>query len=207
MIIIGYSGHSFVACGILLACGKPVTAYCDLEEKEYNPFNLTFLGSENAAEGHEAIMNSEFFIGVGDNRIRKKVYERFSGFDRFPVNAFHPSAITDPNAHVAKHGVMVCAGALINPLAKIGIGAICNSGSIIEHECRVDNFAHIGPGAVLCGNVHVGEGSFVGAGSVIRQGVRIGSFATVGAGAVVLKDVADNETVAGNPSRSLNFNK
>ncbi|RYG28496.1 MAG: N-acetylneuraminate synthase, partial [Chitinophagaceae bacterium] len=156
MIIIGYSGHSFVACGILLASGKPVTAYCDFEEKEYNPYDLTFLGSENSEEGHEAVMNSEFFIGVGDNRIRQKVYERLAGFEKFPVNATHPSAIIDTNATLAKNGVMICAGVVINPLAQIEDGAICNTGSIIEHECHVGKFAHIGPGSVLCGTAVVG---------------------------------------------------
>lgn len=203
MIIIGYSGHSFVACSILLACGRPVTAYCDFEEKEFNPYNLTFLGSENSDEGHDAVLNSEFFIGVGDNRIRKKVYERLAAFEKFPVAAIHPSAIVDEKAVLSKYGVMICAGAVINPLARIGEGAVCNTGSIIEHECKVDRFAHIGPGAVLCGNVRVGEGSFVGAASVIRQGVHIGAFATIGAGAVVLNDVKDNEVVVGNPSRCL----
>ena len=203
MIIIGYSGHSYVACGILLACGRPVTAYCDLEEKCINPYNLTFLGSENADEGHEAIMASDFFIGVGDNNIRKKVFERLKGFERFPINAIHPSAIIDPATGLAKHGIMICAGAIINPLSKIGNAAVCNTGSIIEHECTVGDFAHIGPGAVLCGNVSVGEGSFIGAAAVIRQGVRVGAFATVGAGAVVLSDVADGEVVIGNPSRAM----
>lgn len=204
MVIIGYSGHSFVACGILLACSRRVTGYCDFEEKKYNPYNLTFLGPENEEEGHRAIMASDFFIAVGDNTIRRKVFERLKGFGRMPVNAVHPSAVIDPAASLSEAGVMISARAVINPLATIGNAAICNTGSIIEHECMVGDFAHIGPGAVLCGNVSVGEGSFIGAGAVIRQGVKIGSFATVGAGAVVLNDIADREIVVGNPSRYMN---
>jgi acetyltransferase-like isoleucine patch superfamily enzyme len=41
----------------------------------------------------------------------------------------------------------------------------------------------------------------VGTGAVILPGVTIGAGATVGAGAVVTKDVADGETVVGNPAR------
>ena len=41
------------------------------------------------------------------------------------------------------NGVMIAANATINPLAKIGTGAICNTGGIIEHECEVGDFAHI----------------------------------------------------------------
>ncbi len=43
----------------------------------------------------------------------------------------------------------------------------------------------------------------VGTGAVILPGVTIGAGAIVGAGAVVTKDVADGETVVGNPARPL----
>ncbi len=68
---------------------------------------------------------------------------------------------------------------------------------------QIRSFAHIGPGAVLAGNVKVGEGAFVGANSVVRQGLKIGAFAVVGAGAVVIKDVPAKATVVGNPARIL----
>ena len=43
----------------------------------------------------------------------------------------------------------------------------------------------------------------VGTGAVILPGVTIGAGATVGAGAVVTKDVADGETVVGNPATPM----
>ena len=50
MILIGYSGHAFVVYGILQSAGKQVTGYCDVEEKEYNPYNLVYEGSETSVE-------------------------------------------------------------------------------------------------------------------------------------------------------------
>jgi sugar O-acyltransferase (sialic acid O-acetyltransferase NeuD family) len=203
MILIGYSGHAFVAYGILSHSGRTPTGYCDLEARELNPFQLPYLGHEATEAGMELIRQNNFFITVGDNRIRKKIYDQFAAIQRYPVNAIHPAAIIDPSVILADHGIMIPAGVCINPLASIGTGVICNTGSIIEHECVVGNFAHIGPGAVLCGNVTVGSGSFIGAGSVVRQNIRIGNNAMIGMGAVVLKDVADGETVVGNPSRLM----
>jgi sugar O-acyltransferase (sialic acid O-acetyltransferase NeuD family) len=201
MILIGYSGHAFVVYGILTAAGKKVTAYCDKEEKAFNPFNLSYLGPETLATASSALAAEGFFIAIGDNMVRGKVYDALAEKKLLPLNAIHPSSVIDPSAFIAGHEVMIAANASINPLATIGIGAICNTGCIIEHECVVGAFAHIAPGAVLCGNVKVGSHSFVGANAVIRQGISIGNNVTIGAGAVVVKDVPDGMTVVGVPAK------
>jgi len=201
MILIGYSGHAFVVYGILNAAGKKISGYCDMEEKEFNPFGLTYFGKETSETALQELGRCEFFIAIGDNAIRSKIYDQLIKKDLLPVNAVHSSSVVDPSAVISEHGVMIAANATINPLAKIGVGAICNTGCIIEHECMVGDFAHIGPGAVLCGNVKIGSQTFVGANAVIRQGISIGKNAMIGAGAVVVKDVPDNMTVVGVPAR------
>lgn len=203
MILIGYSGHAYVVAGILNAMKKPADAYCDNVEKLRNPFQLKYLGKETDKEALAKIKQTEFFIAIGDNGIRKKIYEQFRLSDLYPINIFHPSAIIDDSKIIGKYGVMIGAGVCINPLAKIGEAVICNTGCIIEHECNIEAFSHIGPGAILCGNVKIGTGSFVGAGAIIKQEISVGKNVMIGAGAVVVKNVPDNEIVVGNPSRKL----
>ena len=197
MILIGYSGHAFVVYGILKAAGKKVIGYCDVSEKGYNPFDLTYFGTETSESAFEILKQNNFFIAVGDNITRNKIYDQLFQKNLTPVNAIHPSSVIDTSATIVTHGVMIAAGVIINPLAAIGKGAICNTGCIIEHECVVGDFSHIGPGAVLCGNVKIGNGTFVGANAVIKQGIIIGKNAMIGAGAVVVKNVPDNVTVIG----------
>jgi sugar O-acyltransferase (sialic acid O-acetyltransferase NeuD family) len=201
MILIGYSGHAFVVYGIVTAAGKKITGYCDNEEKKYNPFVLQYFGKENSDAAVTAFKTEEFFIAIGDNAIREKIFNALSNKSLHPANAIHPSAVIDGSVSIAAHGVMIAAHATINPLAKIGTGTICNTGCIIEHECVVGNFAHIAPGAVLCGNVKIGNNTFVGANAVIKQGIVIGNNVMIGAGAVVLKNVPDNVTVIGVPAQ------
>ena len=201
MILIGYSGHAFVAYGIFKAAGIKITGYCDVAEKEYNPFNLPYFGTENSEIGFNAIKEHGYFIAVGDNLLRKKIYDVLQENKGSLQNAIHPSAVIDASATIAQQGVMIAANVTINPLASIATGAICNTGSIIEHECVVGEFAHIGPGAVLCGNVKIGAGTFVGANAVIRQGIIVGNNVIIGAGAVVIKDVPDDCTVVGVPAK------
>lgn len=200
MILIGYGGHAFVAYGILNADGKLVTGYFDNEKKEFNPFNLQYLGSEKSETALNILNTNDFFISVGDNDIRKNIYDYLACKQRLPVNAVHPSAIISKDSPLISKGVMISAGVIINPLTKIADGVICNTGCIIEHECVIGPFSHIGPGAVLCGNTKIGQKTFIGARAVIRQGITIGDNAMIGAGSVVVKNVPDNVTVMGCPA-------
>ncbi len=201
MILIGYSGHAFVVCGILYSAGKKVTAYCDSEEKANNPFGLKYLGPENAPEALAALKENDCFISVGDNKIRRKISENLKVQGISPINAIHASAIIDSSALIGASSIMISAGTILNSLCVIKNGVIINTGAIIEHECIVKDFAHVGPGAVLCGNVSIGENTFVGAGSVVRQGIKIGSNVMIGAGSVVVKNVPDGGMVMGNPAK------
>ena len=203
MILIGYSGHSYVVYGIFDALGIKVSGYFDNQEKAVNPYNLKYFGKETSQEAFDVLKNDDFFIAIGDNAIRQKIYENFAAQGCLPVNAIHPSAAIDSKATLAGRGIMISSNVSINALSRIGNAVICNTGCIIEHECEVDDFVHVGPGTVLCGNVSIGKGTFVGANAVIRQGVHVGKNCMIGAGAVVIKDVPDNTVVVGNPSRDM----
>ncbi len=198
IILVGYAGHAFVAADIFLQSGQTLLGYCEKEEKKLNPFGLKYLGMQTDEAAKKYLKTNLAFIAIGDNAIRKKIFESLVN-DFEITNAIHPSSIMATHVEVG-NGTMLSAGVVINACAKIGDGVILNTGCIIEHECAIHNFVHIAPGAVLCGNVTVGEGSFVGAGAVVKQGITIGKHCVIGAGAVVLKNIEDGKTVVGNPA-------
>lgn len=200
VVIIGYAGHGFVACDILQASGRVITAYCDQSQKETNPFQLPYWGMEASPENLLRLPYYDYFIAIGDNGIRRKITQYLASILQPPTSAIHPTAIIAQHTNI-EEGVMIGARAIINPLASIGLGTICNTASIIEHECRVGKFCHIAPAAVLCGNVSIGDGTFIGANAVIKPNTNIGRNVTVGAGAVVLSSLPDHAIVVGNPAR------
>ena len=198
--IIGYSGHGFVAVSIFKSMGREVIAYCDSEEKSYNPFKLQYLGQE--LDNLELLKAFDYFVSVGNNKVRKNIYHAVLQSLGKAANAIHNTAFVDPTVSLMD-GIFIAANASINPLTVIGTGAICNTGSIIDHECQLGEFAHIGPGAVLCGGVKIGNGSFIGANAVVKEGVIIGENVMIGAGATVIRNVEDNKTVVGNPQKEI----
>lgn len=199
--LIGFSGHAYVVIDIFRSMGRQISGYCDAVEKANNPTDIPFFGSENEERGLAFLQKNDWFVAIGDNATRQKVFENLieKGWPEAAV-AIHSSAIISKNAGIYQ-AAMIGPRAVVNAFATIEKGAIINSGAIIEHECWVGKFAHIAPGAVLCGNVRIGEGSFIGAGSVVKQGVSIGKNVVVGAGSVILKDLQDGSKAFGNPAR------
>ncbi len=199
LIIIGYSGHAYVAIDIAISQDFSIMGYVDLVPKEVNPFGLKYLGLEEEILLDEVYQDVNLFVAIGDNYIRKNIMEKFGEVRNFSILR-HRSATINLLCEISE-GTMIASNAVINPLAKIGKGAIINTGVIVEHECNIQDFVHIAPGAVLAGNVAIGQCTFVGANSVIKQGLTIGKNVTIGAGTVVLHNIPDGATVMGNPGR------
>ena len=198
LLIIGYSGHSYCCIEVAIKQGFSVFGYHDILENIINPYNLKFLGHEDNIDS-----NNRPFIALGDNSIRRKIYEKLRSNNIFLNTILIHSNTTISKSSLIEEQTFISAGVIINPQVKIGVGCIINTGAIIEHDCSIGKFSHIAPGAVLAGNVSIGSGCMIGANSVIRQGVKIGDNVIVGAGAVVLKDINSNTTFVGNPAKKI----
>ena len=196
-VVVGYSGHAYVVCDILLKNKVNIIGYCDKAQKENNPYILTYLGQEMVYP----FDNVDVFIAIGENKIRKNVFDSLAGKASFGY-AYHPTA---EMGYGVQLGSMIMLGAysIVNPLSNLGNGVIINTGAIVEHECIIGDFVHIAPGAVLAGNVTVCDNSFIGAGAIIKQGIKICSNVVIGAGSVVVKDILESGTYIGVPARKI----
>lgn len=202
IVIIGYSGHAYVVAEAAVCSGLLVSYYSERKEVGSNPYKLKYLGFEEDEDFPGWEKDYHFILGIGDNNIRSKVAKKIAGHNKEILSVIHPSASLAKSVQIGA-GTFIARNVAINPLARIGNYVILNTSSVIEHECVIEDGAHIAPGAVLAGNVCVGEKAFIGANAVIKQGVRIGKKVVVGAGTVVLKDIADGVKVIGNPGRIL----
>ncbi len=199
--IIGYSGHSLVVLDAANEAGIIVSSYCEKDEKSFNPFNLKYLGDESKEHFDWGAVGS-FILSVGDNQIRKKLFRLVISQGKQFITVAHPNARISAKAEIGI-GNFFAVNSIINAFARIGNNCILNTACVVEHECRVFDHVHIGPGAILAGNVTVGECSFIGANAVVKQGVEIGENTVVGAGSVVLQNIPNNEVWVGNPARKI----
>ncbi|MCT4781650.1 MULTISPECIES: acetyltransferase [Exiguobacterium] len=143
-------------------------------------------------------------IGIGNNDSRalvsRIILEQAPEFEF--VHAIHPSACIGRDVTIGA-GAVVMAGAVINPSTTIGPHCIINTMASVDHDCRVDAFASVGPGTHLGGNVHVMGHSFVGIGATVIHQVTIGSESVIGAGATVVHDIPNNVIAIGSPAKPI----
>ena len=109
---------------------------------------------------------------------------------------------------------------IINSYAEIGnntcIDKAVLGSTIIGENVKIDNLVHIAHGVIIGKNSLIIAHAMIGGSTVIGENVwfaptasilnkkNIGNNAVIGMGAVVVKDVAENETIIGNPGKALN---
>ena len=198
VLLQGGGGHAKVVLDLLLGEGIVVPALVDAK------FTGDMFGVPRMKEYDPTFERDAFVIvAIGDNAIRKRVAE--STKHTF-TNAIHRSAVISSSVTMGL-GNMILHGAIVQAQSTIGNHVIINTGAQVDHDCVVDDYAHIAPRVVLCGNVSVGEGTLIGAGATVIPGKKIGKWATIGAGAVVVKDIPDFAVAVGHPARIIKINR
>ncbi|MGV8155245.1 MAG: acetyltransferase [Alkaliphilus sp.] len=139
---------------------------------------------------------------IGNTKLRIKLFEMIDKI------GFEIPSIIDDTAIVSKHarikkGVFVGKNAVINAGTSIGEGTIINTSSTIEHDCKIEEFVHIAPGTVLCGEVQIGANTHIGARSVVKQQIKIGANTIIGMGSMVVQDLKENIIAYGNPCKEV----
>lgn len=202
IILVGYSGHGLVVADTAFENNLNVIGYTEKSVNNVNPFKLEHLGNESSPNFDLWNLDVDFILGIGDNKIREKVYNLIIKRNKKVISVINTSASISSFATIGD-GVFINRNVSINALAYVGNNVILNTGCIIEHECEVNENVHVAPGAVLAGNVRVGAGTFIGANAIVKQGVVIGENVIVGAGTIVLNDIPNGKKIVGNPNRFI----
>jgi sugar O-acyltransferase (sialic acid O-acetyltransferase NeuD family) len=143
-------------------------------------------------------------ISIGDNWSRYYVHQQIiKNIPNFVfVNAIHPSVIIGNTACIGI-GVVIMAGCIINPKAKLGNFTFLATGAQIEHDNIIQDYASISAGSITGGFVTIGKFSAITLGVTIFDRVEIGENTVVGAGSLVTKSLPDHVLAYGNPAKII----
>lgn len=204
--IFGTSGFSREVADICLEMGyKDIVFISETNSEDY--FDFPVITEEKV---NKLVKKGfHFIIGIGSNQIRRKIYLKYKDSLKF-VNVIHPSATFGRNQYEQlekRIGNIVAAGVRMTNNIRLGNFGVYNLNCTVGHDCIIEDFVTISPGANISGNVKLSEGCYIGTNASILQGksvdekLVVGKESVVGAGAVVTKDVPDKAVVKGVPAK------
>ncbi len=205
VVIIGAGGHGKVVLDILRAVGEhTIVGFLDADPALAGSRlrGVEVLGSINLLPRLRQRKALGAIVAIGDGRVRVSYAQAVLADGLELISAIHPAAVVSPSARIGRN-VVIAAGAVVAPDAIIADSVIVNTHAGVDHECEVDEGAHLCPSVALAGKVHVGAGAFLGIGARVLPCLSIGERAIVGAGAVVIRDVPPGVTVVGVPAKIL----
>jgi len=198
IVVIGAGGHAKVIVAALIAAKRKVIVVLD-DNPDLWGHRLLGVPIRGPVAKIENKVRLRAVLAIGDNRVRKRLAQEI---DAEWVPVIHPHSYVDSSARTGP-GCIVCAGAVVQPDVTIGAHAIINTSSSVDHDCFIDDFAHVGPGVHLPGNVSLMSCAFMGTGSSSVPGITVAENTVVGAGSVVTADLPSNVVAVGNPARII----
>ena len=202
VVVLGCGGHARVCIDALLldpavevvgATGTPIGD---------SAIPIPLLGTDDVLPELRSKGVTHAFVAIGDNTRRLERIDAVTNLGFELVTALHPRAVVAAGVVVGP-GTAVMAGAVVNPGTVLARGVIVNTAASVDHDCRIDDGAHLCPGSHLAGNVVVGARSMIGSGAAVIPGTCIGRDCVIGAGAAVVTDIAHGVTAVGVPARPL----
>lgn len=211
IVIIGAGQHARVVLYNIEEQNKyEVIGYLDSDDNRIgNIFEgKKILGNyqkENLKEFSKKIGTNKFFIGFGNMKYRKKVFDYFINNGWEAVNIIHPNAVVSKNARLGK-GILIECGCLITPNPIIGDNVVVNTGSQVNHDNIIENNVYIASGVILSGGIKIGENTLLDDGVIVTLGCSVGKNSLIGAGAVVTKNIPDEVVAYGSPCKVIREN-
>ncbi|EAL7046406.1 UDP-N-acetylbacillosamine N-acetyltransferase [Campylobacter coli] len=187
--IYGASGHGLV---------------CEDVAKNMGYKECVFLDDFKGMKFESTLLKYDIFIAIGNNEIRKKIYQKIleNGFKI--VNLIHKSALISPSASIEENaGILIMPYVVINAKAKIEKGVILNTSSVIEHECVIGEFSHVSVGAKCAGNVKIGKNCFLGINSCVLPNLSLADDSILGGGATLVKSQSKKGVFVGVPAKRM----
>jgi UDP-N-acetylbacillosamine N-acetyltransferase len=206
VVIWGASSHAAVVADILRLTGRYEVAgfIDDFGTNRYGQeyFGARIVGGRDQLEALRARGVSHAIVGFGKCSARLAVAEllRSKGFEL--ATAIHPRAVVAADAPIGA-GTVIAAGAVVNPNSKVGENVIVNTLASVEHDCVIEDGAHLSPGVRLAGHVHIGRCVWVGIGTTIIERLQIGAGSIIGAGAAVVRNIPEQVMAYGVPAKVI----
>ena len=206
-IIIGTGGHSRAVISLLKKSKNYIIEglidiSCDFDLSE-KILDYPVIGGQDFLEILLRNKSNNYFLAIGENHIRKDIFNFLVQNDAKLPNLFDPYSFVDQSVKYGK-GNIFFHNSYVGPSVKLGNNNIFNTGCVVEHNSSVLNHCHLAPNSVICGNSHIDDLCFIGANSTVINNIMISSEIKLGAGSTVTKSIKNkSSTYVGSPAKEI----
>lgn len=155
-----------------------------------------------APEDYKIQQDDVFFVAMGEPRWRKHYAELMEKKGAEFMSIIDDQARVLPTATIGK-GVFIAPWSVISDNAIIGNHVMIHGFTTLSHDARVDDYASIESYCFLGGGASVGAEAVLHVRSHVLPHKNVGRGAVVGSSSVVLRNVADEAHVFGNPAKKI----
>ncbi|MWV46626.1 transferase [Paenibacillus sp. HJL G12] len=143
--------------------------------------------------------NDVCVCAIGEPKGKLQVIDRLKNKNVVFTNVIHPTAVIGVGSKLGI-GIILCPHSVVTVNVTIGDHVIVNIASSIGHDAHLEEGVTLSAHCDVTGYCRLNKGSFLGSGARMLPKSILGEFSVIGAGSVVLKKVAPNRKVFGNPA-------
>lgn len=183
LLIVGCGGHGKCCLEIARATGLyEHIAFLDDQHLNEDICGCKVIGTIDEMSSYvEEYQN--ICIAIGNNAIRKKLYQKAVELKFHIPNLIHPSAVL-MNAQIG-NGCVVFPNVTVEADAKIGDGCILSSNCVIHHDANIEGFVLIYSNSTISPNTCIGAEALIERNCCVEFGTQISAGAAIAAGTIV----------------------
>lgn len=188
-VLFGYGGH---AREVMSQMKEKLRCYVD---DEYVTNYTSPISQFNPLK--EIVM-----ITVSNPKDKEDIVKKLPKETKF-FTFIHPTAlIMDKNIEIGE-GSFIGAYSILTTNIKLGKHSLLNRSNHIGHDSVIGDYFSAMPGAIVSGNVNMGNKVYMGTNSSVKEKINICNNVTIGLNSGVIKDINQEGTYAGSPSRKI----
>lgn len=146
----------------------------------------------------------EFVIANGEPAARKTLYMKVKSSGYPFASVVHPACNISETAQTGQGCILFPCRLYLS--AYIGNNVLIEGGVNIGYDAVIGSHSLVNSMAFIGGYAWIGERVYIAPGALLRDRISVGDDAIVGMGAVVVRNVAAEAVVAGNPAKEIGKN-
>ena len=201
LVLIGAGGHAVSVANVALTCGYRIVNFVDDKNSGTILLGIPIISTEDC---YRRFPDHNYCVAIGDNAVREKVANAIKKDlprSKFPSLSHRTSVIGISS--VVGEGTVLMPQCNVGPKSTVGRFCIINTGSSIDHDCILNDYASIAPGVVTGGKVSVGLRSSISIGATVKHGISVGDDTVIGASSYVNEDIGSRTVAFGIPCKPV----